>query len=140
MRYEYPVDMLEAADGFTVTASDLPELVTCGDTREEALERAQDALVSALSFYVDEGKLLPAPSPAAGRPVVSVPLLEASKLALHEAMLAAKVSNVELGRRMGLGENSIRRLRDPLHRSHVGQVEAALRALGRRVVLEVAAA
>ena len=60
--------------------------------------------------------------------------------ALHEAMVAAKVSNVELGRRMGLGENSVRRLRDPIHRSHVGQVEAALRTLGRRMVLEVATA
>ena len=140
MRYEYPIDVQEAVDGITVTAPDVPELVTCGDTREEALERAQDALVTALSFYVDDGKPLPAPRAAGGRHVVSVPVLEAAKLALHEAMLAAKVSNVELGRRMGLGENAVRRLRDPVHRSHVGQVEAALRALGRRVVLEVAAA
>ena len=129
MRYEYPVDLLEEADGVTVTAPDVPEMATCGDTRAEALERAQDALVSALSFYVDDGRPLPAPGPANGRPVVSVPLLEATK-----------VSNIELGRRMGLGENSVRRLRDPLHRSHVGQVEAALRALGRRKVLEVATA
>ena len=140
MRYEYPVELLEEADGITITAPDVPELVTCGDTRAEALERAQDALVSALSFYVDDGRPLPAPSAADGRPVVSVPLLEATKLALHEAMVAAQVSNVELGRRMGLGENSVRRLRDPVHRSHVGQVEAALRALGRRVVLEDVAA
>ncbi len=139
MRYEYLVHLTEDGDGLTVTAPDVPELVTCGDTREEALERAQDALVTALSFYVDEGKPLPLPRASAGT-IVSVPLLEATKLALHEAMLVAKISNVELGRRMGLGENSIRRLRDPLHRSHVGQVEAALRALGRRVVLEVAAA
>ena len=140
MRHEYSVDLLEAADGVTVTAPDVSELVTCGDTRAEALERAQDAMVSALSFHVDDGKPLPAPSPADGRPVVSVPLLEATKLALHEAMVAAKVSNVELGRRMGLGENGVRRLRDPLHRSHVGQAEAAPRALGRRVVLEDVAA
>ena len=140
MRYEYPVEVLEEADGASVTAPDVPELVTCGDTLEEALERAQDALVTALSFYVDDGKPLPTPSAAGSRSVVSVPVLEATKLALHEAMIAARVSNVELGRRMSLGENAVRRLRDPLHRSHVGQVEAALRALGRRVVLEVTAA
>ena len=140
MRYEYPLDVEEAPDGVTITAPDVPELTTCGNTREEALERAQDALVTALSFYVDGGKPLPAPSVAGGRQVVSVPVLEAAKLALHEAMIAAKVSNVELGRRMGLAENAIRRLRDPVHRSHVGQVEAALHLLGQRVVLEVGGA
>ena len=140
MRYEYPIILDEQPEGFTVSAPDVPELHTEGDTSEEALARAEDALVSALSFYVDDGRPLPAPSPADGRPVVSVPLLEATRLALHEAMIAAKVSNVELGRRMGTGETAIRRLRDPLHRSHVGQVEAALRMLGRRIVLEVAAA
>ena len=140
MRYEYPIILDEQPEGFTVSAQDVPGLHTEGDTSEEALVRTEDALVSALSFYVDDGRPLPAPSPADGRPVVSVPLLEATKLALHEAMIAAKVSNVELGRRMGTGETAIRRLRDPLHRSHVGQVEAALRMLGRRIVLEVAAA
>lgn len=56
---------------------------------------------------------------------------------LHDAMIATRTSNVELGRTLGLDERAIRRLRDPLHRSHVGQVETALRALGRRVVVEV---
>jgi hypothetical protein len=32
---------------------------------------------------------------------------------------------------------SIRRLRDPLHRSHIGQIETALRALGRRLEVSV---
>ena len=140
MRYAYPVDVQEEADGVTITAPDVPEMVTCGDTRQEALERAQDALVTALSFYVDDGKPLPAPSAADGRSVVSVPLLEAAKLALHEVMVSAKVSNVELGRRLGVTENAVRRLRDPLHRSHVGQVEAALRILRCRLVLAVEAA
>jgi antitoxin HicB len=52
-------------------------------------------------------------------------------------MVAAKISNVELGRRLGLDEKAVRRLRDPLHRSHIGQVEAALEELGRRLELVV---
>ena len=51
MRYEYPV-VLEGDDvaGWTVTSPDVPELVTGGATRGEAVARAEDALVSALSF------------------------------------------------------------------------------------------
>jgi antitoxin HicB len=138
MRYAYPVDVLQAGDGVTVICPDVPEMVnTGGATRAEALERAADALVTALSFYVDDGRAIPRPSPAHGRPVVSVTALEAAKLALHDTMLAAGLSNVELGCKLGLDEKSIRRLRDSLHRSHIGTVEAALRALGKRVEVSV---
>jgi antitoxin HicB len=137
MRYAYPVHLVEAADGVTVTFPDVPEAITCGDTAAEALARAQAALVSALSFYVDDDRALPRPSATPGRPMIAVTILEAAKLALHDAMLAGKVSNVELARRLGLDEKAIRRLRDPLHRSHVGQVEVALHELGRRVELLV---
>jgi antitoxin HicB len=137
MRYAYPADVTEAPDGVTVTFPDVPEAITCGDTTPEALARAQDALVSALSFYVDDGRALPQPSEPRGRPTIAVTVLEAAKLALHDAMVTAKISNVDLGRRLSLDEKAVRRLRDPLHRSHIGQVEQALRALGRRVELVV---
>jgi antitoxin HicB len=68
---------------------------------------------------------------------VAVGPLAAAKLALHEAMLEGGVGNVELAKRLGLDEKAVRRLRDPLHRSHIGAVETALRALGRRLVVEV---
>lgn len=137
MRYVYPAEMLEEADGVTVTFPDVPEAITCGETCAEALERAHDALVSGLSFYVEDGRPLPQASAAAGRTMVSVTMLEAAKLALHDAMLASKVSNVELGRRIGMDEKAVRRVRDPLHRSHVSQVETALRALGKRIEINV---
>ncbi len=57
----------------------------------------------------------------------------AAKLARHDAMLVTRISAVALGRRLGLDEKSVRRLRDPLHRSHIGQIEAALRLLGKRL-------
>ena len=138
MRYAYPVEVLEEADGITVICPDVPEMVTGGwGDRAANLDAAEDALTVALSAYVDDGRPVPAPSPAGGRPVVAVGPLAAAKLALHDAMLAQGVSNVELANRLGLDEKAVRRLRDPLHRSHIGAVEAALRALGRRLVVEV---
>jgi antitoxin HicB len=136
MHYAYPVVVEKAADGITVTCPNVPEMLTCGETTEEAIERAEDALVSALSFYVDDNRLLSVPSAADGRPVVRIPVQEAAKFALHDTMLQTRVSNVELAHRMGVDEKAVHRLRDPLHRSSISKVEAALQLLGRR--LEVA--
>lgn len=141
MRYAYPVEVLEEPDGITITCPDVPEMVTGGWGDLAAnLDAAADALATALSFYTDQERPLPAPSPARGRPVVAVPALVAVKLALHEAMLAQGVSSLELSRRLGLDEKAVRRLRDPLHRSHIGAVEQALRSLGKRVEVSVRAA
>jgi len=46
--------------GYTVTSPLLPELVTEGDTVEEALENVRDALRAVVEFYRDLGKKLPA--------------------------------------------------------------------------------
>ena len=137
MRYAYPAELLEEPDGITVTFPDIPGAITCGDTREDALERAEDALVSMMAALVEDKQPIPRPSPARGGPLISVPALAAAKLALHDAMLEARLSNVELGRRIGLDEKQVRRLRDPLHRSHIDKVETALRILGKRLEVEV---
>jgi hypothetical protein len=54
-------------------------------------------------------------------------------------MLEPGVSNAVLGRRLGLDEKAIRRMGDPLYPSHIGTMETALRALGRRLELNQAA-
>ena len=46
--------------GFTVTSSVLPELVTEGNTVQEALANVHDALEAAVELYADLGKPLPA--------------------------------------------------------------------------------
>ncbi len=138
MRYAYPFEMEPQPEGgFTVTFPDVPEAITEGESEAEARACAEDALVTALSFYTDDARPLPVPSPARGRPTAMVPPLVAAKLALHGAMLDAGTSNVELGRQLGIDEKSVRRLRDPLHRSHIGQIEAALRVLGKRLEVRV---
>lgn len=140
MRYAYPYELAPQPEGgFTVTFPDVPEAVTEGETPAEVSGRAEDALVTALSFYTDKGQRLPVPSGTGGRSLAFVPPLVAAKLALHDAMLDAGVSNVEMGRRLGLDEKAVRRLRDPLHRSHIGVVETALRVLGRRLEISVLA-
>ncbi|MBI4568387.1 MAG: type II toxin-antitoxin system HicB family antitoxin [Planctomycetes bacterium] len=45
--------------GYTVTSPALPELITEGDTAEEAVNNVRDALDAALELYADEGRPLP---------------------------------------------------------------------------------
>jgi antitoxin HicB len=45
--------------GFTVTSPLLPELVTEGDTVDEALTNVQDALAAVVEAYQDLGRPLP---------------------------------------------------------------------------------
>jgi antitoxin HicB len=45
--------------GFTVTSPLLPELVTEGDTADEALGNVRDALNAVLELYSDLGRPLP---------------------------------------------------------------------------------
>ena len=46
--------------GFTVTSPVLPELVTEGDTLEEAFANVPDALAAVLEIYSEQGRSLPA--------------------------------------------------------------------------------
>ena len=41
------------------------------------------------------------------------------------------------GQRLSLEEKAVRRMRDLMHRSHIGQIETALRLLGKRLEVQV---
>lgn len=64
--------------GFTVTSPVLPELLTEGDTLDEALANAQDAMAAVIELYEDQGRRLPAglSLPVSGEMVWSDALLE----------------------------------------------------------------
>ena len=134
MRFAYPYELTAQPEGsFIVRFPDIPEAITQGETEDEAARMAEDALVTALSFYTDDSEPAPHPSPARGRRVAHVPPLVAAKLLLHDAMITAGVSNVDLARRLGVDEKVARRLRDPLHKSRIDRVDKALRVLGKRI-------
>jgi antitoxin HicB len=141
MRYAYPYELLPQPEGgFTVVFPDVPEAITQGETEEEAATIAEDALVTALSFYTDKAQPLPRPSPPCNRPLAYVPPLVGAKLALHDAMITAGISTVALAQLLGTDEKTVRRLRDPLHQSRINQIDAALRVLGKRMGIVIDAA
>jgi antitoxin HicB len=145
MRYAYPCDIVrdpeEESEAYVVTFPDVYGATTGGWSWDEAVEMAEDALAAALAMYVRAREDVPTPSPlAVGQVMIPVPVLAAAKLSLNSAMREQGITNVALATRLGLTENAVRRLVDPDHRSHIGQVQKALRVVGRTLVLEDAGA
>jgi len=127
--------------GFTVTFRDVPEAITEGDTREEALLRAEDALESALAMYIAAKERLPVPSkPEPDEHIVPLSALGMAKTALYDAMREQGVNRAELARRLRWHLPQVSRLLDLRHASRMEQVEAALAALGLRLIVDVARA
>jgi antitoxin HicB len=61
MLYKIPLLLSPQPEGgFTVTSPLLPELVTEGDTLDDALSNARDALAAVVEAYEDLGRPLPA--------------------------------------------------------------------------------
>jgi antitoxin HicB len=138
----YPATLTADPDGgFTVTFRDVPEAITEGDTREEALLRAEDALESALAMYIAAKEPLPVSSTAeTGEEMVPLSALGMAKTALYDAMREQGIGRAELARRLRWHLPQVSRLLDLRHASRMEHVEAALAALGLRLIVEVARA
>jgi antitoxin HicB len=120
-----------------VNFPDFPEGWSQGDDREEALSRAADLLETMVANYMAEGWDLPDPSPARGRPLVRLAPLVAAKAELFRAMRQAGIDKAELARRVGIPPKDVDRLFSIHHETGLDQIEAALAALGRRLVVSV---
>lgn len=142
MIYAYPCNLTPDEDGnWVVTFPDVPEAITGGDSRSQALEEAEDALATALAGYVHEKWEVPVPSiRVEGQELVAVPTVVAAKIALYSAMRAQRITKVELAERLGISESAVRKLVNPDRRSHISQIQKALRAVGHNLVIEVIAA
>ncbi len=135
----YRVVLKRASNGTVVaTFPDVSEAHTVGNDEAQALARAPDALETALAIYVDERRDLPRPArPRKGQRAVTLPPMAAAKLAIYQAMRDQGVTQVALARRLGCDPKDVRRLLDLMHRSRLDRLEAALAALGKRLVIEV---
>ena len=135
---EYPVTLTpDDNDTVLVTFPDVEGAVTFGDTIEEALTRAPEALATILEAYIKDRRPIPPPSGRRTTYRVTVPALVEVKIRLYEAMRAAKVGKAELGRRLDWHLPQVDRLLAMTHGSKLEQLEAAFSALGKRLVVGV---
>jgi len=127
------------AGGFVVTFPDIPEAITQGDTEEEAMEYAEDALISCLEEYMRRGMDVPAPRKSRRRNLrpVRLPALAEAKVGLYSAMRKAGARKADLARKLRCSKSEVDRLLDLRHSSRLDLIERALAALGKRLVLDL---
>ena len=137
--YSYPALFVPEKRGFVVTVPNIPEVVTEGDSVEEATEFAIDAIEVVLGEYMRRQSPIPKPSGRKGKFVRSVelPLLTQAKLSLYSAMLDLGVRKADLARRLGISKSQVERLLDLQHSSRLEQIESAFRVLKKRLGLSV---
>lgn len=135
----YPLTLTPDQNGTIIAqAVDAPGALTVGRDEADAVAQAVDALVTLFAYLMTEGETIPPPSrPKRGQACAVLPPMVAAKLAIYQAMHAAGLTQSALAERLGCDPRQVRRLLDLDHRSRLDQLEAALGALGKRLVLEV---
>ena len=134
----YRVKLSKDTNGtILVEVPDIPGAVTFGEDREEALLRAPDAIETVLIGYMADRRDIPMPGAGVKGPFVTLPALTEAKLALYQSMRAAGVGKAALARRLNCHMPQIDRLVDLRHASRLDQLEAAFRALGKQLSVEV---
>lgn len=133
-----------------VTCPDLPEVTAFGSDKADALRHARDAIEMAIAARIAGRADIPLPSVPRSRhkskaaakeaPRVArvvLPTQTALKAMLHRAMRAQNLRKADLKRRLGLHGPQIDRLLNPRHASRLDQIEAAIAAAGKRLVVDV---
>ena len=138
MKYIYPVILTEDKDdgGYVVTCRDLPEAITQGDTIEEAIEAAADALDEAICGCINYGRDIPEPSAKqTGERLASVPVTTALKAAAYTRFRESGQTKVAIAKSLDLKESEVRRILDPRHGTKAATLERFIRALGGDVLV-----
>jgi antitoxin HicB len=136
----YPVRLkAEEEGGYVVTFPDIPEAITQGEDIEDAMIHAADALESALEFYFEGRRPVPAPSkPKRGQRVVELSPSVSAKVLLLNEMLRKKIRPAELARLIGTTPQEVNRLTNIRHTTRIDRIDVALRALGKRLIVRAA--
>jgi antitoxin HicB len=135
----YPVRIQRDGKYFLVTFPDIPEAITQGQSEEQAMRAAKDALETALDFYFEENRIVPGPSALKRRQrFVELPVSLSAKVLLLNEMLRQKVRPAELARRLHTTPQEINRLTNIRHTSKIDGIADAMKALGKNLQISAA--
>jgi antitoxin HicB len=135
----YPLTLRPDRNGTIIAqAVDAPGALTVGRDEADAIAQARDALLTLFAYLISEDEPLPSPSrPKRRQPCAVLPPMAAAKLAIYQAMREAGLTKAALAERLRCDPCQVRRLLDLDHHSRLDQLEAALFALGKRLVIDV---
>lgn len=134
----YPARLEKDGAGYIVSFRDIPEALTSGKTKKEALEMADDALATAMEFYFEDRREVPMPSKARkGEEEVALSASMSAKVLLLNEMLREKVTPASLARKLHTSPQSVTRIVDLHHSTKIDTIAEALSAMGKKLVLSV---
>lgn len=87
--------------------------------------------------YIDLHREIPVPRAARKAPFVTLPALTEAKLGLYTAMRDVRIGKAELARRLNCHLPQVDRLLDLRHDFRLDQLEAAFRALGKQLSIQI---
>jgi antitoxin HicB len=137
-RFAFAASLSPDDGGYLVRFRALPEAITWGASRVEALAMAQDCLDEALAARINNDLDIPASvARRRGDVVVDASALMAAKAALYLVLRESGLSKSALARRLKIDEKEVRRLLDPRHASRLSAIADAVAALGRRLIIDL---
>ena len=139
MLTSYPMSFTWSREdrAYHVRCRDLPEILTAGATRAEASDMAADALEVAIAGRIEDEDVVPVPSKQRkNEHLVALSAQLAAKVAVYRAWRRAGISKVALAKKLGIAEGEARRILDPRYGTKLDRIEAALAALGHRLIID----
>lgn len=135
---QYPATLERDDNGtWLVTFPDFEDAVTFGDTRQEALTHAVDALETVIISRIKHKEKIPTPSAARGRPLVTIPPLTAAKALLYKELCDQHVTVRQLAQKLRCAYPVAHRLLDVSRKTRVNEIAKAFQVLGKRVIIGV---
>jgi len=97
-------------DEYIVQFPDMPNIVTCGFSRDEALAMAKEALDGCLEADISQGNNIPKPSYKKGNPII---VANHISVAMQLREIRGDQSQTEVAKRLGLSYQAYQRLENP---------------------------
>jgi antitoxin HicB len=106
----YYCEIEKESNRYIVRFPDMPNVKTCGESREEALFMAEDALNAVLESEVEHGFSTRPPVYKNGYPI---PVAANILLSLQLRQLRGKLSQTDVAKKLGMTYQSYQRLENP---------------------------
>jgi antitoxin HicB len=112
--------------------------VASGASPEEALDKAREWLLAEAGIALESAQKLPDPSaPEEGEVLVEMPVTAQVKLLLLYELIDRNMTASELARRMGVPRSSVQNIIKADHATKIDTLDRALRALGKKINIEL---
>lgn len=137
--FYYPARIKKQRDGYVVTFRDIPEALTSGETKEEAVNMAADALATAMEFYFEDRREVPMPTkPRSDEELVELPVSLAVKVLLLNEMLKGNITPSKLAKKLEASPQTVTRILDLHHSTKIDTLAEAFKAIGKKLNFSIA--